>query len=537
MRKLSVGGYSFIAAVIAVLVAAPSLWNDFAWDDVQDIRANESVHGLERGFALAVTPYRTAVPPARSPYRPVTTISFAVNWWMAPGSALPFHATNVSIHAAATALVVVLLAGLGATGSLAFLGGAVFAVHPVHVEAVANIVGRSELLMAFFTLVALLVFLRREWTDGTRVGLICCLYALALGSKENGVLLPLFLGMLAVWRSPFSSDSPDRTLHRKLLREWPLFLCMGLVLGVYLVVRYRVLGTLLHADSASYIASLSTPFRVTTAIANFGEFARLLIMPADLSVHYGPAVLLPAGPTSLRFFVGGSVGLAALGAAVAARNRMPWLTLMVVWVAAGLLVVSNLLFPIGVWVSERALYLPSVAISIGVVGLLTPLWRNREPKRRGFAMAVMGAVLLFGAAKSMGRAPTWKDSDTVAAKLADEHPESYRAQWWLARGFADTGDFPRALRWYDSALDLNPQDVLLRLGRTRALLLSGQAEAAERELSSLQRVYPEHYLYLTQSYIMRNRTLDAEAAVREGLDRFPEDVRLLRQARELGVER
>jgi protein O-mannosyl-transferase len=544
LPTIGIGAYAFIAALVAILVAAPSLSNGFAWDDVQDVSENESVQSLGRGLSLLATPYRIAVPPPRSPYRPVTTVSFALNWWMAAGSPVPFHVTNVLLHGAVTGLVVLLLAGLGAAGSLAFLGGVVFAVHPVHVEAVANIVGRSELLMAFFTLSALLVFLQSEWKAAVRITLVCGLYALALASKESGVATPAFIGMLVLWPRPFEPGARggdrndcDRPRYERLFREWPLFIGMGVVLGAYLFLRYSVLGTLLHSDSATYISGLSTPLRLTTAIANFGEFARLLLVPMDLSVHYGPAVLLPAGATSVRFLIGGLLGLVMIGAAVVARSRVPWVTLSVVWVAGGLLVVSNLFFPIGVWVAERTLYLPSIAVSISVVGLLTPLWRGGDAKRRNLAVGVLGTVLVLGAVRSLMRAPVWKDSETVAANLADEHPESYRAQWWLARSFADGGDFPRALRWYDSAIDVNPQDVLLRLGRIRALLLAGEAEAAAQALAELQPAYPDYFIYLAQSDIMRDRVPEAQAAVREGLERFPEEVRLLRQARQLGIAR
>jgi protein O-mannosyl-transferase len=544
LPTIGIGAYAFIAALVAILVAAPSLSNGFAWDDVQDVSENESVQSLGRGLSLLATPYRIAVPPPRSPYRPVTTVSFALNWWMAAGSPVPFHVTNVLLHGAVTGLVVLLLAGLGAAGSLAFLGGVVFAVHPVHVEAVANIVGRSELLMAFFTLSALLVFLQSEWKAAVRITLVCGLYALALASKESGVATPAFIGMLVLWPRPFepgsrggNRDDCDRPRYERLFREWPLFVGMGVVLGAYLFLRYSVLGTLLHSDSATYISGLSTPLRLTTAIANFGEFARLLLVPMDLSVHYGPAVLLPAGATSVRFLIGGLLGLVMIGAAVVARSRVPWVTLSVVWVAGGLLVVSNLFFPIGVWVAERTLYLPSIAVSISVVGLLTPLWRGGDAKRRNLAVGVLGTVLVLGTVRSLMRAPVWKDSETVAANLAEEHPESYRAQWWLARSFADGGDFPRALRWYDSAIDVNPQDVLLRLGRIRALLLAGEAEAAAQALAELQPAYPDYFIYLAQSAIMRDRVPEARAAVREGLERFPEEVRLLRQARQLGIAR
>ena len=201
---------------------------------------------------------------------------------------------------------------LGATPLLALVGGALFAVHPVHSEAIANGVGRGDALMTFFILLGVLAYLRPWPAEWMRVALVAAAYALALGSKENGVVLPALLiavTFLAPRAAAGASSAPDSAVgassapdsaveaspapdggsvasadappHRPLLSQWPLFLALATVLGGYLAVRHQVLGTLIHRDAAPYIIILPASLRMTTAVANVTELARLLLVPKD----------------------------------------------------------------------------------------------------------------------------------------------------------------------------------------------------------------------------------------------------------------
>jgi hypothetical protein len=179
-----------VAVLLSVAVYLPSLGNGHALDDLGDIVENSAVHGIGNAREILTSPYRGGLPPGRSPYRPITSLSFALSWSMGDGAPLPFHLLNVALHAANTALVTGLLTVLGANPILALFGGALFAVHPVHSEAVANGVGRADALMTLFVLLGVLAYLRPRQTEWKRVALVATAYALALGAKENGVVLP-----------------------------------------------------------------------------------------------------------------------------------------------------------------------------------------------------------------------------------------------------------------------------------------------------------------------------------------------------------
>ena len=524
-----------LAALLALVVYLPSLGNGHALDDERDIVANTAIHGLGNAAEILTSPYRGRVPPARSPYRPITSLSYAVSWTMGGGEPFAFHAFNVALHSLNTALVTGLLTVLGAAPFLALVGGALFAIHPVHSEAIANGVGRGDALMTLFVLLGVLAYLWPWRAELMRLALVAAAYALALGSKENGVVLPALLAAVTLLAPGPSAGNRERPL-RSLLSQWPLFLALAAVLSAYLVVRYQVLGTLVHRDAAPYIIILSASARMSTAVANVTELARLLLVPNDLVADYGPDVIVPATVSSLRFWGGLAVALGLVALAALSVRRGKWIALAVAWTVLSIAVVANLVLPVGVWVAERTLYLPSVGVSFLAIGAWYRLGEG-APRRVQSALLGLAAVLvLLGGARTWSRNAAWADTEAVLLTLAEEHPESYRAQWWMGKALIDAGQFERGLEWLRQAGDLNPNELGVQLDYVRGLLMAGLSEEALSVVSALPSFDPARDVYLTQSHIQLNQLEEARAAVRQGLSRFPSDSRLRGQADELGID-
>src|SRR6266581_3399860 len=188
-------------AACAVIVYLGALWNEFVWDDQVIVLGNPLVQtwaGLATAFA---SPYW---PPFVGGYlyRPLTLLTYVLDWHI--GGAAWFHAVNLSWHAGVSALVAV-LARRWAGDAAALVAGMLFAVHPVHVEAVANVVGRAELMAAAFTLLAVYAAVERQspgWSTASWIlGLLCkesaavapaliaTAWALGLGRPSRGHML------------------------------------------------------------------------------------------------------------------------------------------------------------------------------------------------------------------------------------------------------------------------------------------------------------------------------------------------------------
>jgi tetratricopeptide (TPR) repeat protein len=246
-------------------------------------------------------------------------------------------------------------------------------------------------------------------------------------------------------------------------------------------------------------------------------------------------VIQVVGFASVRFWLGAlSAGLSlALTWQLRRRERLGALALA--WVGLSILVVSNLPFAIGIWVAERTLYLASVGVAIGAAALVGTVGAHAPSALRGtFAAATLAVAL--GAWRTVDRIPAWHDTEAVFRTLAEEHPESFRGQWWLARRLTDGGDYDAGLRWFERATVTSPNDLRLKLDYARALLLAGRPAVAEALVDPLPGTDPARFVYLAQSRIMTGRLDEAREDVQEGLARFPNDARLIGQARELGIE-
>jgi hypothetical protein len=434
------GRGALAAGGLALLIGLAGSGNRFVYDDVQAIVENPLVHGLGHSFEI----WRSAYWPLGLLYRPLTVQFFAIEWWLGGGSPIPFHVANAVLYF----LVTLLVARIGQRllsppGGLA--AGLLFAVHPVHVEVVANGVGQSELLAGLFVLLALDRFL--SWrTDpagfaGPRRLALAGLYALAVAGKETGYVLPLLL--LAV----ILLDPGPGGRRAELRAARPLFLLLGAVAAAGLLIRVILFGGLAGEIPQLPLRGLGTTGRAVAMLGVAPEWARLLLVPLRLQAHYGPpglSVSPTLGPAQLT-----GLGLAA-GTLVLfglAARRAPPVAIGLAWLGAGLLPVSNLPAATGVLLAERTLFLPSVGFSLVVGGLVSlvagqpapPAWR-----RIGFLAGVFGLGLLAG--RSLARTRVWKDQETFFAQLERDAPDSYRAQLTAGIYYKGQGRFAEAER-------------------------------------------------------------------------------------------
>lgn len=436
-------GYGAIAtALVAIAVYALALRNGFAFDDVVLIPNDVRVTGGQLGVLLS-TPYWSDT--ALSLYRPLTSLTFAIDWAISGGSATWFHFTNILWHALASTLAYGLLTRFFRPLP-ALLGALVFALHPVHVEAIANVVGRAEPIAATFVFAACLVWTARTLVPAARAFLVALCFALALFAKESAVMLPAILLLI-----DFAAGGIGRDYLR---RRWAEYALLLVTFGGYLLVRLSVVGGLTpsRVDPSLEIAT-TLSHRLLTAMQAWPVEAKLLFFPSTLLADYGPRVLMPIteftplatlGLTLVVVTVLGGITAVALGA------RLPALALW--WFPITILPVSNFLFPIGVLVAERTLYLPSFAVSL-LVAIVVSQTRVLASAR---GRAVVAAILVLLAVRTVVRIPAWQSTHSIIAAQVRSRPDSFRGQWHTAREARSRGDVATALATYDRALQLWP---------------------------------------------------------------------------------
>jgi hypothetical protein len=356
-------------------------------------------------------------------------LGFAVQWAIGGGAPLVFHIVSIALYAVVCAAFLGVLLELLPLGA-AWLGAALFAVHPLHVEAVGNIVGQSELLASLFMLLALTVFLRARRNGSLSLRdtfIIVILYLLGCLSKEHAIVLPALL--LAAEATIFATQPPSRS-RLAILRAPMLALAVAGVAFIWL--RSHVLGSSAAATDQSNSLLIGQPFafRLLTMLRVLLEWIRLFFWPAHLSADYSPrAIDLVTGP-SAEMLASGAILVGFTGLAWKARRTAPVATFAFLWTAVALLIPSNLIVPTGFAVAERTLFLASGGVMLGVAATVSYLLENRPPlsgTARQLAIATVGLILFLAVIRSGSRQRVWRDNQTLFTQTVSDVPASYKA--------------------------------------------------------------------------------------------------------------
>ena len=505
-------------AVLAVLTYANSISNGFAYDDVYIIQRNERVHRLGDLRNIWLTPYWPVHGTVYGLYRPLAIFGYAVQWALSGGAPWFFHVVNVLLHTVVSLLVFVLLARL-TTPVAALIGAALFAVHPVHTEVVANVVGQAELLAAAASIAACILFIGRP---AGRIGpgrwlAIAVLYAAAMLAKESAIVLPALLVAVDLAHERARGSNTPLIAHARAIL--PPVLLLAPVTAAFLGLRVYVLGSVAGEDAAPWLPFLREDGRIFVALRAWLEYVRLLFWPMDLSADYSPGVILPVTSFTPAVLAGAGF-LAATVIFTLALPRRPDVGLPAAWFLFAILPVSNLLVPVGIVVAERTLYLPSLAVSIAAAYAWAALERDaeRRPHARKLAVAAAAIILVLFGGRSVLRNPEWESTDTILAALLRDHPESYRAQWYAAHKASQRRDVQAAAEHWGLACRLWPRDAVLLTECGAHYLRAAQPERAIAYLEASRALMPElpgRPALLAEAYVRANRPHDALRAADE----------------------
>jgi Flp pilus assembly protein TadD len=511
-----------VSLAVALVASVASLQNGFVYDDVRVVQQDERVHSLRRVPALLGEPYWSR-DYANSAYRPATSISLALDWAIGGGRPLVFHVTNVLLHLAVVALVLALASRvLGPGGAL--VAALWFAVQPVHVEAMANVVGRSELLAAVGYLLAVLAYVadgdaaaagRRDTRRGALAVAVLAGCAVAFGAKEHALTLPAVLLLADAWRARDAGE-PARSRVGRHVVLW----CgvMALAAGYLAARAWAVGGSFATGVAAPGLEGQSVWGRVLVMAPALLIWLRWMIWPLHLSADYLPNAFVPRVILGFPQLAGLAVAAAVLAAAWLARRRLPGVTVGLVWCIVTASVAANVVFPTGVLLGERLAYLPSVGVAL-VAGAL---WQALPASR--LTWPATAAVLALLAARTLDRIPVWRDQPRFLAALVTDAPESYRTHWALGAEAFRRGAFGTGEREMLAAIRIYPADAALVQELGEKYLEAGFFVPAARYLAAAYRLdtlRSDAAVRAVFAYLRANRPDSAAALGTEALHRDP----------------
>ena len=519
MRLNSGNKHSIIARLVisltAILIYSNAFTAGYTFDDVPAIAENPLVHqrSLRKFFTEDFEPGPI--------YRPITTLTFAIDEATGLNPAIG-HVHNALLHALVSLLVFSFSTRLVPSIFGQFTGAMIFALHPVHTEAVTNLVGRAELLAATLSLASLLAFARYQETGERKLAwlaLALLLFSLGPFAKENAMTVLALIPLLQ-WQISDRSRT-QKTALQKAIPTTAMFLVAALP---YLTLRLQVFGALTTPNTVTMLDNplgyLPTSQRIMTALAILGEYIGLLVLPLRLTADYSfdqvPAVssLMDARLIAASFMIG-------LGMTASWRYRTTCLPFCVAFFFCTLSLTSNILFPIGTIKAERLLYLPSVGWCIGI-GAATALTSHR----RAIGTAVV--ILLFSAfaLRTWVRNYDWKDNPTLFRSTVASSPNSAKAHYNYGVALHRNGDPDKAQIRYRRALEIYPDfdNAASAIGNIyeQKQLPNGAQHWYNAALKMDWRSMPAHKgLGRIRSEL--GELDSAEAIYRTGLELWPED--------------
>jgi len=467
-----------LALLLLVLVTAAvygrTLAFDFTnFDDPEYVVENSVVRsGLTwEGLRWAFTTYHQAN------WHPLTWLSLMLDAELAGTRAWLFRSTNLALHVANTLLLFLALDRMTRSRARSAVVAALFAVHPLHVESVAWIAERKDVLSSLFGFLALLAWLRYLKDPAPRRHCtVVVLFALGLLAKPMLVTFPLLLLLLDFW-----------PLRRRpaILEKLPLLALSLLSSGITLYAQYAggALGT---------VETYPIAARIENALIAYAAYVGKALLPIRLAALYPhPGAAIPAMQVALAaaFLAAATVG------ALAARRTRPYLTVGWLWFLVTLFPVIGIVQVGAQSMADRYMYLPLVGLSVALVWGVGELVQAHAARLRtavaGLALAWIGAL----AALAFVQAGYWRDGVTLFERTLALTRRNAMAENNLGAAYFRRdrpGDLERSVIHYAEAVRLNPRYVVALNNLAGALAKLGRTEEAIARWNIAVRVKPDH---------------------------------------------
>ena len=502
LRALGSGERATPACILLLGLVAwaflPVLRNGFInFDDPEYVTANPHVQGglTWENIRWALTTLYFGL------WQPLTWVSHMVDcqcFGLRPGW---HHLTNVLLHAANTMLVLVVLRRM--TGALwrSALVAALFALHPLHVESVAWVAERKDVLSTFFVLMTLWAYVRyaelQSLKSVVRGGwslfhppssffylLSLLLFALGLMTKPMVVTLPLVLLLLDYW--PLKRFELATLISRPALAARLLLEKLPFVLAALLTSLITLRAANRHGWLSS-AAQTSIPDRLANVTLSYARYVWQAFWPADLAVYY---------PFPATFSVGSVAGAALLllGISVAAFWMARWRPYFVVgwlWYLVTLLPVIGLIQLAAYSHADRYTYVPLIGLFVSLVwgvGELASQWRRPALGCTGAAVAV-GILLCVGLTRQqLGH---WQDSETLFRHALAVTKNNWMAHNNLGTALYRKGRNDEAISHFQECIRLQPGYAFAHLNLGNALQRTGRIDETIRAYEAGLKLKPD----------------------------------------------
>jgi Flp pilus assembly protein TadD len=458
-------------------------------DDDVIVTANPNIRGgltwksVRWSFTAGLNPKA----PVADYWRPLSLLSHAVDIELFGLRPAGHHLVNVGIHAAAAvALFLVLQSMTNAPWRCAFVA-ALFALHPLHVESVAWVVERKDVLSGLFFILTLGAYTRyvRGPLSMPRYLAVFFLFALALMSKPMVVTLPFVLLLLDYWplgrtrwMPPVVAGNHVALPPGQLLKEkLPLFALAAVLCGVTIWVQ--------HGKAIISLERLPLGTRMANPVMSYVWYMEKAVWPSGLAVFYPYRVWPP-----VAVIVAGMFLVAVSDTVIRRALREPHLAVGWFWFLGTLVPAIGLVQSGGQSTADRFTYLPLIGLFI-MLCWSVPSRAMERWNLKVITCVAAAAVLAVCAALSRVQVKYWKDSETLFRRALDVTRNNWRAHNNLGLVLGQTGRVPEAIEHFEQALRINPVFAEAHNNLGVALVQSGRIGDAIEHYEQALRLKPD----------------------------------------------
>jgi protein O-mannosyl-transferase len=436
---------AFILILIILLLTfiayLPSLKNEFTnWDDPNYVINNPAIQKLNKeNIKILVTT------PHMGNYHPITMLSLAMDYSFGKLKPKIYHTTNLILHLANTALVFIFIFLLLGKIEVSAICSALFGIHTLHVESVAWVSERKDVLYTLFFLASLIFYLKYIKEDKQKFYFFSILlFILSCLSKGMAVSLPLVLAGIDYL-------SGRRVFDTKVLLEKAPFFLLSLVFG-YVAIEAQSLG-----PDTEGIPDYDFIKRLIFASYGLVEYFIKLIIPLNLSAFYPYP---EKGSLPFSYWVSPFIilfGIAAL-ILVSIKKKLPEIIFGLFFFLCTIFLVLQIL-PVGKAImADRYAYIPSIGFFL-IVGIVydkvSAIGASYKKPAMLFLGLYTGMILLF----TYERCKIWKDSFTLWTDVIEKFNKVEIAYNNRGVSFASLKEYRKALDDYNKAIEINPKNA------------------------------------------------------------------------------
>jgi protein O-mannosyl-transferase len=456
----------------------PSLRNGFTnWDDRELLLENETVKGVSASHLRAMFSQSYA---GFGGYTPLVLVSYALEYQVFGLNPGIFHVDNLLLHILNTVLIYILIALITRNIWMGFVGALLFGVHPLHVEAVAWIQGRKDLLFSLFFLAAsisYLLFLRRKDRRTVFYVLSLVFFACSLFSKVTAVAFPLIIFLL----ESHTLQSLDR---RTLRRAAPFFALAAVFLVLaFLTMRHGSYGIPTAKVHLTYLQNLSLFFYA------FVFYISKIFVPLRLMARYPADIALYPWDLLLN---GAVFGIACAFLYLVYRRNKESVRFGVAFFVMMLMPTLPFHFA-GQPYADRYTYLPLAGLLLIIAAFIVEPRPDPRLARRSFLTARAGGLILLVAllgVKTQALTRVWHDSISLWTSVLRADPRSTIAYLNRSQAYIDAGELDKAMADLDRGRELDPNIPKIYLNRGVIHFMKGEFEAAMKEFDRSIEVSP-----------------------------------------------